>query len=244
MNGFDVSVITVTLNAMAVIPRLVESLRAQDDKGFIWVVNDGGSSDGTVEYLKSINDLNIDLSIEKDFGIYDALNKAVQRSETEYYVVIGADDYFYSNAIGSFKKKLHETNFSADLVALGWSSNGVNFFPGNNKGWLFGMSGIASCHSVATLIRKELHKRFGFYSPKFPVCADQLFVKKSIYGGCFLVKGKDVVGAYGVDGFSASDAVAVQCDFFRVQLATEKNKVLQGFIFLARMIKNYKIFRG
>ena len=38
-----ISVITATYNAAAVLPRLIESLAAQTDQDFEWVVADGGS---------------------------------------------------------------------------------------------------------------------------------------------------------------------------------------------------------
>lgn len=53
------SVITATYNAIEYLPDLVASLRKQLDKDFEWIVADGKSTDGTVEYLRSISDLNL-----------------------------------------------------------------------------------------------------------------------------------------------------------------------------------------
>jgi len=84
------TVITATYNAQNHLPMLIESLRKQSDKEFEWVVADGASDDGTLELLQSIDDLNIVISSQPDFGIYDALNRAIRDSSGKYYIVAGA----------------------------------------------------------------------------------------------------------------------------------------------------------
>lgn len=237
----SISIVTATLNAMEFLPNLVSSLRAQTDKNFIWVVSDGGSQDGTIEFLSQIDDINIHLTVGDDFGIYDALNKAVKKCSTKYYCVAGADDIFYPSAIGLFKDCLR-ANSSVDIVALGWESGGKKYYPGTNSGWLMGMRGVASCHSVATLIKVSLHQKFGFYSSRYPVCADQLFIKKCIYSGCRVIRSHAIAGIYYHGGFSAKNALAAHFDFYRVQLETEPKKTLQFFIFLCRIIKANLVF--
>ena len=98
-----ISVITATYNAIQYLPALVESLRGQTDKDFEWVVADGASTDGTLEYLKSITDLNLKVVSQEDFGIYDALNRGIKACSGEFYLVVGADDVLYHNAIEIFR---------------------------------------------------------------------------------------------------------------------------------------------
>lgn len=71
---YKLSVITATYNAIEYLPSLIECLRKQEDQDFEWVVADGASTDGTLELLESITDLNIVITSQEDFGIYDALN--------------------------------------------------------------------------------------------------------------------------------------------------------------------------
>ena len=86
-NEFDrkVSIITAVYNAENHILNLINSLRQQIDKNFEWVVVDGLSTDSTVKILKNIDDLNITIISEADFGIYDALNKGIKACTGEYY---------------------------------------------------------------------------------------------------------------------------------------------------------------
>ena len=152
-----ISVITATLNSYKNIKSLYKSLANQSDKNFDWIIADGGSKDKTIEFLNSINDINIILSVEKDLGIYDALNKAIKKSANKYYVVIGSDDIFNKNAINDFRK--HIEDYSVDILASKWVVDNKVLSPKKNFGWLYGMLGVSSCHSVATLINSNLHKK-------------------------------------------------------------------------------------
>ena len=88
-----ISIITATLNSEKQISRLINSLNRQTNKSFNWIVKDGGSTDSTLSKLSKI-DSDIDTKIIKsiDKGIYDALNQAIKKCKTNYYLFIGSDD--------------------------------------------------------------------------------------------------------------------------------------------------------
>ena len=63
------------------------------------LIVDGGSTDSTMEIVKSYG-VSIDYSIsEKDQGIYDAWNKALKVAQGEWVMFLGADDYILSGSI-------------------------------------------------------------------------------------------------------------------------------------------------
>jgi len=77
---------------MAVLPETVKSLRDQTYTNYEWVVIDGASTDGSAEWLQQQSP-NIFLS-ERDKGIYDAMNKAVDRARGHYLFFLNAGDRF------------------------------------------------------------------------------------------------------------------------------------------------------
>jgi len=109
--------------------------------------------------------------------------------------------------------------------------------PGLNKGWLKGMHGVGSSHSVGTIIRKELHKKYGLYSKNYPIVADQLFIKKCILGNVCVRRVNRLFGTYSLNGFSASNKLGYQLDYFKMQIESGENFSLQFIIFIARIIK-------
>ena len=236
-----ISVITPTYNAASTLPRLIASLRQQTDPDFEWVVTDGNSNDGTLEMLRGINDLDVRITSQPDCGIYDALNRGVRACSGEYYVVIGADDFFEPDAIRNFRSNVFDASGNlVDMVASAWTSEGKLFQPRERMGWLYGMRGVASVHSVALLIRKGLHERFGYYSNDFRLCADQLFVKSVLNAGGTINRCSFVSGNYSNTGTSAANPMLWFTDFFRVQMLTESNKVLQVCLFVLRLIRNFR----
>lgn len=86
------SVITVTFNAAATLEACIESVLALKGEDVEFVVIDGASKDGTVALLERYGKM-IDVVVsEPDKGIYDAMNKGLDRATGEYVLFLGADD--------------------------------------------------------------------------------------------------------------------------------------------------------
>lgn len=91
------TIITSTWNAAATLPRLLDSLAAQTCRDFNWIVQDGASSDATLDIVERYRDrLPEILAVSgRDAGIYDAWNKAIDRWQDklgEWILFLGADD--------------------------------------------------------------------------------------------------------------------------------------------------------
>lgn len=232
-----ISVITATFNAAKVLPSLIESLRAQSDRGFEWIVMDGASTDGTVDILRNAGDVVSRWISEPDFGIYDALNKAVKLSTGEYYLVVGADDTLSPDAIRDFfaAAEVSKADIVTALVKAGGRIHQVRRGPS----WLFGQFAYVAAHAVGTLFRRKLHERFGYYSRRYPIAADALFIKKACQGGATIYEADFVAGEFGQGGTSSVDVAGSLSEFFRVQLETE-SKFPQLALYALRLIKNYR----
>lgn len=83
------SIITVTRDNLAGLQGTQESLQSQTCRDFEWIVIDGASLDGTVEFLKTAAEQWIS---EPDHGIYDAMNKGINRAASEYLLFLNAGD--------------------------------------------------------------------------------------------------------------------------------------------------------
>lgn len=236
-----ISIVTVTYNAAAVLPGLIQSLRAQVDNDFEWVVADGGSTDGTVELLRGVTDIPMTWQSEPDFGIYDAINKAVKLCQGEFYLVAGADDVLDPMAIANYKTLILSSG--ADIVTAPVQHAGLGLIgPPKGGGWLRGASAFITWHSVGTVYRKSLHEkeRIGFYSRAHPIAADSLFTKRAAAAGAHIVVGDFVAGHIGGDGVSSANVAGALTDLFRVQLETESAKGLQVLLFIGRLICNFR----
>lgn len=237
MDRATISIITATYNAAAHLPVLVESLRNQTDRDFEWIVADGGSTDGTLDLLSNIDDLRVVVLSRRDFGIYDALNHAIERMSGEYYLVLGVDDRLFPDAIAQYRNAAAASR--ADLITAEVSAGGTILKVREGLAWRYGINGFVSAHSVGTLIRKSLHDRFGLYSRKFPIAADQLFIMQACAGGASRHVCSFEAGEFGVGGVSSEDAAGVATEFFRVQLLLGANRPVQIALLMARLLVHY-----
>jgi glycosyltransferase involved in cell wall biosynthesis len=96
----SITVVTPCLNARATIERTVESISGQRYSSLEHIVVDGGSTDGTLDILKALNDEGrIHLVSEPDDGLSDALNKGFRLATGELVASLNADDYYFPGAL-------------------------------------------------------------------------------------------------------------------------------------------------
>ncbi len=110
-----ISIITINFNNLGGLKRTVESVIPQKQKEEIeWVVIDGGSKDGSVEYLKSMESHFQQLVIEKDTGIYNAMNKGLNKATGEYVWFLNSGDTLNNSDV--YTHVLNVLNDAVDCV--------------------------------------------------------------------------------------------------------------------------------
>lgn len=96
------SVVTVAFRNYEGVVKTWRSLRnlARDPGlSFEWIVVDGGSEDGTREFLqKRHGEFNLRFISEKDRGIYDAMNKGIALAQGRYTLFLNSGDAFHDDA--------------------------------------------------------------------------------------------------------------------------------------------------
>lgn len=86
-------VITICYNDLTGLKKTIESLKSQTLLSFEQIVVDGGSTDGTREYLSELRlPWTFSWSSEKDRGIYDAMNKGLGTATTEFIWFLNSGD--------------------------------------------------------------------------------------------------------------------------------------------------------
>ena len=102
-----ITVITITYNASAVLQRTLDSLLCQDYAYVEHVVVDGASKDQTVKMVEAYQtqvaamhpDWTLKLKSEPDGGLYDAMNKGLERASGDYVVFMNAGDCFAADDV-------------------------------------------------------------------------------------------------------------------------------------------------
>lgn len=96
-----VTILTPTYNRAAYLPRLYESLAAQTNKDFLWLVVDDGSEDDTRELIESYGggSTNIRYIKQENAGKHTALNRGIKEITSELTFIVDSDDYLPENAV-------------------------------------------------------------------------------------------------------------------------------------------------
>ncbi len=90
------SIITITYNAAETIEPTFRSVVGQFFTDYEYIVVDGDSKDGTVDFLRSRKDCLAVFISEPDKGLYDAMNKGMHLAKGEYLIFLNAGDTFHS----------------------------------------------------------------------------------------------------------------------------------------------------
>jgi glycosyltransferase involved in cell wall biosynthesis len=108
-----ISIVTIVFNDVQSIEQTMLSVINQSYKNIEYIVIDGGSNDGTVDIIKKFdNNINYWCS-EPDKGIYDAMNKGIDRASGEWIIFINSGDRFYNESVLS---NVFSQNHTADVL--------------------------------------------------------------------------------------------------------------------------------
>lgn len=93
------SIITITYNASRWLEQTMLSILSQSYPNIEYIIIDGGSTDGTVDIIKQYaSGISYWIS-EPDKGIYDAMNKGLQKATGDYVWFINAGDSLHTSDI-------------------------------------------------------------------------------------------------------------------------------------------------
>jgi glycosyltransferase involved in cell wall biosynthesis len=93
-NPVKLSIITVSFNALDLLKGTAASIDRQKCEGVEYIVVDGKSTDGTLEYLQESRVVDRFIS-EPDKGLYDAMNKAIDFAQGQMIWFVNAGDQVY-----------------------------------------------------------------------------------------------------------------------------------------------------
>lgn len=182
MNTFPkVSVVTTTYNDIENLKRILAEVKRQTYPNIEHIIVDGGSTDGTVDLLKELEEKEpgrISWISEKDNGIYDAINKGIRMATGE---IVGccfdryADEGVLMRMVEIMEKEgtdgVHGDlcYMDGDRIVRKWhQGQGVI-----RSGWMPG-------HPTLYL-KKEVYDKFGLYRTDYRISGDYEFMVRILY---------------------------------------------------------------
>ena len=111
-----ISIITPTFNSANTIQSNLDSIKAQSFKDYQLIIVDNNSTDETINIIKKNKIPNIKFLIEKDLGIFDAINKGIKLSDHELISVLHGDDFYNDENVLQNIFEAFNTNEDNDIV--------------------------------------------------------------------------------------------------------------------------------
>lgn len=166
-----VSIITIAYNNLEGLKTTYESIRRQTFSDYEWLVIDGGSTDGTKQFLEEHDSELAFWCSEPDKGVYNAQNKGTQHAKGEYCIYMNSGDSFYADDV---LEKVFEEESDADVIYGSWQ---LIFEDGKKiEGNVPEVADLAyffddnMCHQAMLIKREAVLARP--YDESFPIYAD------------------------------------------------------------------------
>lgn len=115
--NMKVSIITISYNNLEGLTDTYCSIHQQTFRDFEWIVVDGGSTDGTREFLEAHQEEIAWWCCERDKGVYNAQNKGTQHARGEYCIYMNSGDSFFADDV---LEKVFEQETDADIIYGNW----------------------------------------------------------------------------------------------------------------------------
>ncbi len=176
-----ISVISICFNNLQELEQTIASVVIQKQQPFEHIIIDGSNNGEIKKYLQNNQLSNFCKWIsEPDNGIYDAINKGVNKATGNIVVILNSGDTFFGENAITMATVAFENNKN-----LQWLHSKYKLQRGNR--WVIigkpfeyaklyrGMRSI--CHQTM-FVKKQLHQKHGLYNTKLKIAADYDFLCK------------------------------------------------------------------
>ena len=243
--NYKISIITVTKNSEKFLEECILSVDRQSYKNYEHIIIDGNSTDNTVDIIKRYEKKIAYWASEKDKGLYDAMNKGINKCSGDIIGILNSDDVYYSEAL-KIVNEYFSQNINLDfLFGSVYKHKLLHGYKPKKIKWSFG---FYTAHSVGFFITKNAQLNVGLYNLKYRYSSDydlfyRMIVKKKLKG--LATKKEEIFGKFRSGGISSSQSFL---DFLKectqIRIDNGQNIVFVYLIFLIRFFRNFrKVFK-
>lgn len=151
---YPISIILPVYNGIKFLSQSVQSVLLQDFNDFEFLIIDDCSTDGSWEYLKSLQDIRIKLYRNTtNKGLFFNLNFLIENSSSTLIKLWSQDDVMYRNCAGEI------INFHREHPYIGFSYSQRDYIDENGHNIT-----VTKIDDTPTIISTELHAKIAFFT--------------------------------------------------------------------------------
>jgi glycosyltransferase involved in cell wall biosynthesis len=168
-----VSIITITFNSERFIQETVQSVCKQSYENFEYIIQDGGSTDRTLEIIRSFEDPRIKIFTESDNGIADAMNKAIQKAKGRFVGIIHSDDSYSPDAIELSLNAMQSTGARWSYGKLDYIDySGKHLYEAGTTFSLAKLKRFMLMNHPTVFCERAMYDEFGNFNAKYRLAMD------------------------------------------------------------------------
>lgn len=257
----EVTVVTVCFNLLSagrreLFLKNLDSVQAQEGVRLEHLIIDGGSSDGTFEWVMGYNNTkyNIRVLSKPDSGIYDAMNRGIALAQGKYIIFLNSDDYFHdSRGMVVSAERIEELKCDFSFAPIRFNDFSIRHNPQLNPQKRLYRFIISWCFSHQTMLAsRSLLLRLDGFETSYKSAADyDLLLRMIVAGakGCFVPL---TFATFSTGGFSEDNyEIAVdECifslqkfykNFYSVEMSYQEAKYIFTYrVYPSKYIDIYK----
>tara|TARA_B100000902_G_scaffold394946_1_gene452394 strand:- start:36246 stop:37001 length:756 start_codon:yes stop_codon:yes gene_type:complete len=235
------SLITVVKNDVLNIEKTIKSVLRQKGKDVEFIVIDGKSSDGTIKIIKKYKNKIDKVVIEKDRGIYYAMNKGIKFSTGKYIGFCNSGDLINKGGIKIIVNHLkNDTDVLFATVKRHYLGKTV-IKSGYNLLRLNYNFDFATSHSTGFYIKSKFHKVLGLYDISFKCSSDYDFYYRLLKNNKINIMStpkNKIVGIVQKGGFSSTlSPIDHLNEETKIRVKNKQNFILILIIYINSLIK-------
>lgn len=201
-----ISVVTINRNNADGLEKTILSVINQTYDNIEYIIIDGASTDSSVDIIKKYEKHISYWVSEPDAGIYDAMNKSIEKAAGEWINFMNSGDIFANNnVLENIFTPNHTEILNADIIY----GNTIQIIP--NIAFLVKAGNINTidqdkpfCHQSA-FVRTDVHKKY-LFNTEYKICADYDFFYKAYNCGLIFKHVDETVAIFNCIGsYSAYD---------------------------------------
>lgn len=173
-----ITIITINYNNFIGLKKTMHSVLNQSDTNIEYIVIDGGSSDGSKEFIEKNKDKLTYWVSEPDNGIYNAMNKGIDKAKGKYLLFLNSGDYLCDKyVLSQVLQSLNDCDvYYGNLIEV-WPNNS---YQKKNKGIEDKEISIltfitGSLSHPSSFIKRSLFEKYGYYDESLKVVSDWKF---------------------------------------------------------------------
>jgi len=173
MINYSISLITICFNSAATIKRTIDSVLSQQIPFLEYIIIDGGSTDGTVNIVKSYGKAVTIFVSEPDKGISDAFNKGISLASGKVIGLINSDDLLLPGAVNkvlSFFDDHPDVDVLHGDILLYDDNRFVKKLKPAGRWWYPWR--LVLFNHPATYVKKSIYMKYGLYKRDYRYAMD------------------------------------------------------------------------